>query len=131
MLPCNMTRFLQPSSRSWPRRNPSRISRLHTPVFHRSATITFQTTSPLFKKHRGYTPKKRTPGETPAAQNPFQNGTAPPTPPPKPHISPRNLPPSQSFRSSCAPIPLHVQFAPSLQRVRRLGPQFGSALAQG
>src|SRR5579862_4288616 len=68
MLPCNMARPLTPSSRCSHSRNPFRISALHTPVFHRSATITFQTTSPLFKKHRGYTPKNRTPGETPAAR---------------------------------------------------------------
>lgn len=40
------------------------FNRLHILVFRRLATQTFLTTSTLFTKHRGYTPKKRSPGET-------------------------------------------------------------------
>ncbi len=128
MLLCFVIRTQPIFSKLRPRATP-RKSATSTLLFSIDfATPTFQNTSPLFAKHRGCTAKKQNPSETQlSSRGPNLVLTRIPAHKPSSQQSPDSLP-SQSFRSSCAPSPLHVQFAPSLQRARRLGPRFGSAL---
>lgn len=111
--------------------NPCRISSLRTPVFHRPATTRFQATSTLFKKHGGYTPQKRTPGETLRRANPKMGPLHPfRLSGPAPRLHP--IPLHHNHSAPVAPQSLSMySLLLHFQRARRLGPRFGSALGQG
>jgi len=116
---------------NFPPCNPCRISSLRTPVFHRPATTRFQATSPLFKKHGGYTPQKRTPGETLRRENPKMEPLHPfRLPGPGPRLHP--IPLHRNHSAPVAPQSLSMySLLLHFQRARRLGPRFGSPLGQG
>jgi hypothetical protein len=112
--------------RSSPLRNSNQTNGLRTPIFCSSATPTFLTTSALFNKHRRVYSKNRnsSEGHRPIeAQRRchrtrrFQNDTP-------------ALATTCSHHNHSAPVaPQSLSmYSLALQRARRLGPQFGSAI---